>query len=48
MNIATKMEEAKFARIKGDMASQQAKLAQIQTASQMGMSLLTMTKGTTV
>jgi len=48
MNIATKMEEAKFARIKGDMASQRAKLAQIQTASQMGMSLLTMTKGTTV
>jgi|TARA_Y100000389_G_C17277947_1_gene421413 hypothetical protein len=48
MNIATKMEEAKFARIKGDMAQQSAKLAQIQTASQTGMSLLTMTKGTTV
>jgi hypothetical protein len=48
MNIATKMEEAKFARIKGDMAQQSAKMAQISTIASTGTSLLTQFKGTTV
>jgi len=36
------MEEARFSRIQGEMARQQARLAQIQTVSQTGSSLLTM------
>ena len=37
-----KFEEANFARISGQVAREQAKLAQIQTASQVGATLLTM------
>jgi len=48
MNIAKKIEQANFARIKGQMARQSAKLAQISTAASAGTSLLTMMKGTTV
>ena len=39
---ANKMEEANFARIKGTMARQSARLAQIRTVAQTGTSLLTM------
>ena len=48
MAVANKIEQASFARIKGDMAQQSAKFAQIQTAASTGTSLLTMYKGTTV
>lgn len=48
MNVAKKIEQANFARIKGQMARQSAKLAQISTAASAGTSLLTMMKGTTV
>ena len=42
VGVANKMEEARFSRIQGQMARQQARLAQIQTVSQTGSSLLTM------
>jgi len=42
VGAANKMEEAKFSRIQGEMARQQARLAQIQTVSQTGTSLLSM------
>ena len=42
VSMANKMEEARFSRIQGEMARQQARLAQIQTVSQTGSSLLTM------
>ena len=42
VGMANKMEEARFSRIQGQMARQQARLAQIQTVSQTGSSLLTM------
>jgi len=42
VGAANKMEEARFSRIQGEMARQQARLAQIQTVSQTGSSLLTM------
>jgi len=48
--VANKMEEANFARIKGQMARQQSKLAQIQTVAQTGSSFYSMMnkpKGTT-
>ena len=48
MAVANKIEQASFARIKGDMAQQFAKFAQIQTVASTGTSLLTMYKGTTV
>ena len=48
MNVAKKIEQANFARIKGQMARQSAKFAQISTAASTGTSLLTMMKGTTV
>ena len=48
MAVANKIEQASFARIKGDMAQQSAKFAQIQTIASTGTSLLTMSKGTTV
>jgi hypothetical protein len=48
MAVANKIEQASFARIKGDIAQQSAKMAQISTASSVGTSLLTMYKGTTV
>tara|TARA_R110000764_G_scaffold27826_1_gene65583 strand:+ start:25 stop:483 length:459 start_codon:yes stop_codon:yes gene_type:complete len=48
MAVANKIEQASFARIKGDMAQQSAKFAQIQTIASTGTSLLTMYKGTTV
>jgi len=48
MNVAKKIEQANFARIKGQMARQSARLAQISTAASAGTSLLTMMKGTTV
>tara|TARA_R110000822_G_scaffold1722_3_gene7954 strand:- start:922 stop:1380 length:459 start_codon:yes stop_codon:yes gene_type:complete len=48
MAVANKIEQASFARIKGDMAQQSAKFAQIQTVASTGTSLLTMYKGTTV
>jgi len=41
-----KMEEANFARISGQLARQQARLAQISTIATTGTSLLTMSKGT--
>ena len=41
-----KMEEANFARISGQLAKQQARLAQIGTIASVGTSLLTMSKGT--
>ena len=41
-----KMEEANFARISGQLARQQARLAQIGTIASVGTSLLTMSKGT--
>ena len=40
-----KMEEASFARISGNLARQQAKLAQINTIASTGTSLLTMSSG---
>ena len=40
--VGKKLEEANFARIQGQMARQQAKLAQLQTVSQTGTSLLKM------
>lgn len=40
-----KMEEANFARIKGQMARQSAKLAQIQTVAKTGSSLMSMSGG---
>jgi len=43
---AKKMEEANFARIQGVMAKQQARIAQLQTITQTGTSLLSMSKGT--
>ena len=39
---ANKMEEANFARIRGSMARQQAKMAQINTIAQTGTSLMSM------
>ena len=42
VGVANKMEEARFSRIQGEMARQQARLAQIQTVSQTGTSLLSM------
>ena len=39
---ANKMEEANFARIKGSMAKQQARMAQINTITQTGTSLMSM------
>lgn len=45
IGAARKMEEANFARIQGQIARQQAKLAQIQTIAQTGTSLLTMSGG---
>ena len=44
---ANKREEASFARIKGSMAKQSAKLAQIQTIASAGTTLLTMGGGST-
>tara|TARA_R110000824_G_scaffold147686_3_gene317222 strand:- start:223 stop:675 length:453 start_codon:yes stop_codon:yes gene_type:complete len=44
--VANKMEEANFARISGQIARNEAKLAQINTIAQTGTSLLTMSKGT--
>lgn len=43
---ARKFEEANFARIQGEFARQQARMAQIGTAFQTGTSLLTMSQGT--
>ena len=48
MAQANKIEQANFARIKGQMAKQSSQLAQIQTLASTGTSLLTMYKGTTV
>ena len=48
MAQANKIEQANFARIKGQMAKQSAQIAQIQTLASTGTSLLTMYKGTTV
>jgi hypothetical protein len=48
MAVANKIEQANFARIKGDMAQQSAKVAQISTVASTGSSLLTQFKGTTV
>ena len=48
MAVANKIEQASFAKIKGDMAQQSAKFAQIQTIAGTGTSLLTQYKGTTV
>jgi hypothetical protein len=42
IGTARKMEEANFSRISGQMAKQQARLAQIQTLSKTGSSLLNM------
>jgi len=42
MGVARKMEEAQFSRVQGNMARQSARLAQIQTVSQTGSSLLSM------
>ena len=39
---ARKFEEANFARIRGDMARQEARIAQLRTVTQVGTSLLTM------
>jgi hypothetical protein len=41
-----KLEEAKFAIIKGNIAKQNARIAQINTLTSIGTSLLTMNKGT--
>lgn len=43
-----KLEQANFAQIKASMARQESKLAMIKTGSSLGMSLLTMSQGTTV
>jgi len=48
MAVANTIEQASFAKIKGDMAQQSAKMAQISTISSTGTSLLTQFKGTTV
>jgi len=45
VNAARKIEEANFARIKGSIARQQAKLAQLGTFTSTGTSLLTMSSG---
>jgi hypothetical protein len=47
VNAARRIEEANFARISGEVARQQARLAQIQTISQTGTSLLAMNQGST-
>lgn len=44
--VNKKLEEANFARISGQVARQQAKLAQINTIASTGTSLLQMSKGT--
>ena len=41
-----KLEEAKFAIIKGNIAKQNSRIAQINTLTSIGTSLLTMNKGT--
>jgi hypothetical protein len=43
---ANKREEANFARIKGQIARQESKLAQLKTVASTGSSLITMNKGT--
>jgi len=43
-----KLEQANFAKIQANMARQESKLAMIKTGSSLGMSLLTMSQGTTV
>lgn len=43
---ARKFEEANFARISGNIARQQARMAQVGTLLQTGTSLLTMSEGT--
>jgi len=48
MAVANTIEQASFAKIKGDMAQQSAKMAQISTIASTGTSLLTQFKGTTV
>jgi hypothetical protein len=45
VNSSRRMEEANFARIQGQVARQQARLAQIRTLTQTGTSLLTMGRG---
>ena len=47
MAAANKREEASFARRKGVMARQEAKLAQIKTVASAGTTLLTMGGGST-
>ena len=42
VGVANKMEEARFSRIQGEMARQQARLANISTVAKAGTSLLTM------
>ena len=42
---ANKREEASFARIRGSMARQEAKLAQIKTIASAGTTLMTMNQG---
>jgi len=42
VSMANKMEEAKFSRIQGQMARQQARLENIKTISKAGTSLLSM------
>jgi len=42
VSMANKMEEARFSRIQGQMARQQARLANISTVSKVGTSLLSM------
>ena len=46
VNQARKIESANFARISGNIARQQAKLAQIGTVATVGTSLLTMSRNT--
>jgi hypothetical protein len=46
VNSARRMEEANFARIKGQVARQQARLEQIGTVSRVGATLLTMNTST--
>ena len=45
IGAAQKFEEANFARIQGTMARQQARMAQLQTVSQTGQSLMAMSGG---
>ena len=45
IGAAQKFEEANFARIQGTMARQQARMAQLQTLSQTGQSLMAMSGG---